>query len=145
MPRSVRKSLNNFDIRVDTAFEQVILACADRDDTWISKDIVDTYSELHRMGYAHSVEAFAGDRLVGGLYGVAIGGAFFGESMFFLQRDASKVAFYCLVDLLRKNGFLLLDSQYLNEHTQNLGAIEIPKYQYFILLNEAIALDCSFP
>jgi leucyl/phenylalanyl-tRNA--protein transferase len=122
----------------------VIHACADRPHTWISKDLIRLYCQLHELGYAHSVEAWQEDRLVGGLYGVALGGAFFGESMFSHVSNAAKVCFAHLVEHLRQRGFVLLDSQYANPFTVSLGAIEIPRRQYLAKLTEALSLQCTF-
>lgn len=144
--RSLRQTIRKgiYTIRMDTACEQVISACASRSETWISEEIIDVYVALHRLGYVHSVEAWHDSTLAGGLYGVAIGGAFFGESMFSVMSDASKVAFVALTEHLRTRDFLLLDSQYINPHMQSLGAIEIPRKQYMKLLTKAMALDRSF-
>ncbi len=135
-----------FKLVINTAFERVITACAqDRSPenrSWISSDLAQIYLELHRRGHAHSVEAWLGDALVGGLYGVALGGAFFGESMFSRPleggRDASKVCLVSLVNRLRARGFLLLDCQYANPHIVSLGAIEIPAEDYLARLALAI-------
>ena len=127
----VRKG--GFRIEIDRAFESVMRACAeaerDPDDpgSWISDEIVRSYCALHERGLAHSVEAWRGDRLVGGLYGVSLGGAFFGESMFHRETDASKVALVALVERLRGRGYLLLDTQWVTEHLEQFGAIEIPR------------------
>lgn len=144
--RSLRKTLdrNIFDIRFNTAFEQVVCACGSRDETWISADIVQAYNELHRLGFAHSVETWLQGELVGGLYGIALGGAFFGESMFSWRTDASKVAFVFLTRHLQAQGFTLLDSQYLNPHMESLGAIEIPHSEFINQLEYALQLQCTF-
>ncbi len=143
LAKTVRKK--PFDIRFNTAFEQVIAACAepaeDRPSTWINSTIRRLYSELHRMGHAHSVEAFDdGDELVGGLYGVSLGAAFFGESMFSRRTDASKVCLVHLVERLREKGFILLDTQFTTEHLKTFGAIDIAKDDYLKLLREAVDL-----
>ncbi len=146
-PHSVRQLLKKgvFEIRKDYNFEQVIMQCARRPDTWINNTIVNSYINLYRLGYAHSVETYQDGKLVGGLYGVAIGAAFFGESMFSLVSNASKVAFYHLVEHLKENGFVLLDSQFINPHTRMLGAIEIPRLQYLKILKIALEKkDVSF-
>jgi leucyl/phenylalanyl-tRNA--protein transferase len=149
--RSLRKTLAKelFTIRINTDFRGVIMGCAERDETWISDDIIETYCQLHEIGYAHSVEAWhhhptLGSRLVGGLYGVTLGGAFFGESMFSRMTDASKVAFIGLTERLRERGFTLLDSQYINPHMQSLGAIEIPRSVFLYHLGIALRLPCKF-
>lgn len=139
-----------FQIEINRDFASVIRACAeaDRDDvdggTWIDAEIIESYTALHDAGYAHSVEAWQGGRVVGGLYGVAIGGAFFGESMFHHVTDASKVALAALVDRLRARDFSLLDTQWTTDHLEQFGAIEIPRRRYLELLAEALERDCSF-
>jgi leucyl/phenylalanyl-tRNA--protein transferase len=139
-----------FQIELNRAFDAVIRACAESDrrdgdpGTWIDREIIDSYVELHRLGFAHSVEAWQDDRLVGGLYGVALGGAFFGESMFHSKTDASKVALAALVEHLRARGFLLLDIQWVTPHLEQFGAVEIPRPTYLEMLEEAIALEVGF-
>lgn len=128
-----------FEVKFDTCFESVILGCANRPDSWINDVIINSYILLHKLGYAHSVETFKDGELVGGLYGVSIGAAFFGESMFSRVSNASKVAFYHLIEHLKAKNFVLLDSQFINEHTKLLGAIEIPRHQYLKLLKFAIS------
>jgi leucyl/phenylalanyl-tRNA---protein transferase len=118
--------------------------CAERPETWISEEIVQTYVELHRKGYGHSVEAWREGVLVGGLYGVSIRGAFFGESMFSRATDASKVALAFLVTRLRERGFLLLDTQFMTEHLRKFGTIEIPRSDYLQLLAKALDRDVDF-
>jgi leucyl/phenylalanyl-tRNA--protein transferase len=145
--RSLRGVLKRrtFSIAVDTAFPEVIRACADRAETWISDEVIEVYTALHRRGDAHSVEAWRGRTLAGGLYGVVIGGAFFGESMFSRESNASKVALVALVGHLRARGFRLLDSQLMNEHMRQFGAVEIPRARYLRLLAEATAQHATFP
>jgi leucyl/phenylalanyl-tRNA--protein transferase len=139
-----------FQIELNRVFDTVIRACAEtdrRDDdpgTWIDRDIIDSYVELHRLGFAHSVEAWQDGRLVGGLYGVALGGAFFGESMFHSKTNASKVALAALVAHLRARGFRLLDIQWVTPHLEQFGAVEIPRPAYLELLAEAIAIEVAF-
>ena len=139
-----------FRIEVDTAFVRVMRACAAADrgpadgGTWITGEIVESYGALHDLGYAHSVEAWQADRLVGGLYGVALGGAFFGESMFHTVTDASKVALVALVERLRARGFGLLDTQWVTEHLARFGAVEIPRPEYLRRLDESLRLTASF-
>ncbi len=133
-----------FETRIDTAFEQVIRFCAEREETWISDEIVTTYTELHTQGYAHCVESWHKGALVGGLYGVAIGGAFFGESMFSRMPNASKVGLVHLVERLRRRGFRLLDTQFMNDHVRQFGAIEIPRATYLSILANALAADVTF-
>jgi len=132
------------EIRINTSFEAVLRACAERADTWINDEIVESYARLHELGHAHSVEAWEGNELVGGLYGVAIGGAFFGESMFHRTTGASKIALWALVDHLRERRFALLDTQWLTPHLKQFGAREIPRQLYLHLLDEAINLSRTF-
>jgi leucyl/phenylalanyl-tRNA--protein transferase len=131
-------------IRVDTAFEEVIRACAGRMDTWINEEIIESYLNLHSLGWAHSVETWSDDELTGGLYGVAIGGAFFGESMFHRTSGASKLALWALVERLRAKHFTLLDTQWLTPHLAQFGANEISRKLYLHLLNQAVELQCKF-
>ncbi len=146
VPRSLRQTIRKgiFEVRVDRQFEEVMRGCADRKETWISEDIIGSYVRLHDLGFAHSVEAWNDDRLAGGLYGVAIGGAFFGESMFSLVRDASKVTLVALVERMKERGYLLLDTQYTTPHLAMFGAEEISRGQYLKRLERAIAKKCSF-
>lgn len=123
----------------DAAFEDVMRQCATvHGDTWISEEMIAAYTALHRMGHAHSVETWSGDELVGGLYGVSIGAAFFGESMFSRKPNAGKAAFYHIVDHLRANDYTLFDTQYINEHTRSLGAEEVPREEFRRMLAEAV-------
>lgn len=142
LARTIRQG--KFDVRVDTAWDQVIRLCADRGDTWITDDIIRVYTQLFHMGNAHSVEAFLGDILVGGLYGVSIGGAFMGESMFHIETDASKVCLVFLVERMRERGFVLLDSQYTTSHLNTFNAKSISKSEYVERLGRALKLDCKF-
>lgn len=132
-----------FDIRFDHDFPAVMRACAettpDRPSTWINGTIYQLYCALHRFGHAHSVEAYEGNELVGGLYGVSLGSAFFGESMFSRRTNASKVCLVALVERLREKGFTLLDTQFTTEHLKTFGAIDIPKETYLLLLERAMA------
>jgi leucyl/phenylalanyl-tRNA---protein transferase len=139
--KSLRASCRRFEVRVDTAFAEVVDACADpsRAEAWITTRVRDAYVELHRLGWAHSVEAWTPDgELVGGLYGVAIGGLWAGESMFHRRTDASKVALVALVDMLREAGATLHDVQWLTPHLASLGAIDIPRDEYLRRLDEAV-------
>jgi leucyl/phenylalanyl-tRNA--protein transferase len=139
--RSLRRSLDRFTVRFDTAFETVIAACADprRQGGWINDDITAAYTELHRLGWAHSVETWNGDgRLVGGLYGVCVGGLFAGESMFHIETDASKVALVALVEHLRAGGATLLDVQWCTAHLASLGAVEMARAEYLERLDDAV-------
>ncbi|MCX6136977.1 MAG: leucyl/phenylalanyl-tRNA--protein transferase [Ignavibacteriales bacterium] len=144
--RSLRRTLqkNIFDMRVDTAFEDVMRACAERDETWISGSIIASYTTLFKMKYAHSVESWCKGKLVGGLYGVSIGGAFFGESMFSMVTDASKAALVVLVRRLRERGYRLLDAQFQTPHLKSLGAVEIPQKEYLKKLERALEYQCTF-
>src|SRR5882757_1852526 len=148
--RSLRKAIRRAGWRfaVDRDFAGVMRACAeptaDRPSTWISDEFVASYCELHRQGHAHSVEVYDGEALVGGLYGVAIGGFFGGESMFHRRTDASKAAVAALVDHLRSRGFTLLDAQVPTPHLARLGAVEIPRAEYLRRLERALALPVSF-
>ena len=146
VPHGLRRTLKKgaFEIRINHSFETVIHACAERDETWISDEIIASYLNLHRLGYAHSMEAWRDDRLAGGLYGVALYGAFFGESMFHYETDASKVALAALVRRLQERQYRLLDTQYVTPHLQTFGAVEISRAKYLRLLKQALALDCKF-
>jgi leucyl/phenylalanyl-tRNA---protein transferase len=142
LKRALRKGI--FEVRLDTSFEAVMRACADRPETWISERIIQSYANLHRLGFAHSIEAWADNELAGGLYGVVVQGAFFGESMFHRVPDASKVALAALVNRLNERGFVLLDTQFVNNHLKQFGAIEISRQKYMRLLKEALAVDAKF-
>ena len=145
--RSLRKTVDRgvFDVRVNTAFEQVMRECADREEgTWITRQILTLYVELHHAGFAHSVECWQNDQLVGGLYGVAIGAAFFGESMFHRATDASKVALVHLVRRMRERDYRLLDTQWLTPHLETLGAVEIARDDYLARLAAAIRQPRQF-
>jgi leucyl/phenylalanyl-tRNA--protein transferase len=135
-----------FEVVIDRSFEAVMRACARRpgEGTWISEEILDSYVALHRLGIAHSVETWRDGELVGGLYGVHLGGAFFGESMFHRATDASKVALAALVDRLQRQGFLLLDVQWVTPHLRQFGAAEISRRRYLSRLKGALAKDCAF-
>jgi len=148
IPHGLRRTLkkNPFTVTFDREFEAVMRACADRDNmgTWISEEFVVSYCELHRLGFAHSVETRLAGKLVGGLYGVHIGGAFFGESMFHRATDTSKVALVALVERLRDRGFALLDTQWQTPHLAQFGTMEIPRREYLRQLKRAISLPCAF-
>ena len=133
-----------FEIRFNTAFTTVMRGCAKRETTWISDTILRSYVRLHELGFAHSVEAWQGRKLVGGLYGVAIGGAFFGESMFSSEPGASKVALFSLVRRLEDRGYTLLDTQWVTSHLRMFGAHEIPRADYMHRLRQALKLECRF-
>jgi leucyl/phenylalanyl-tRNA--protein transferase len=142
LQRTIRQG--RFAIEIDASFEAVMRACAARDETWITGEIVESYVHLHRLGFAHSVEAWQGGRLVGGLYGVALRGAFFGESMFHDVTDASKVALHALVERLTARGFVLLDVQWVTPHLAGFGAVEVPRRRYLRLLERAMQVDARF-
>lgn len=150
VPRRLVRTVRSgkFEVRVDTAFPEVVKACATltpkRRDTWISERIVTLYTALHERGYAHSVECWHDERLAGGLYGVALGGGYFGESMFTQERDASKVALVHLYERLRAGGFVLFDIQFITPHLSQFGAIEIPRADYLARLREALKVDARF-
>lgn len=149
-PRSLRKAMRKgvFDIRFDFDFEAIIDACAEkreeRRSTWINAPIREAYVQLHRMGHGHSVEAWQDGRLVGGLYGLALGRAFFGESMFSRRTDASKVCLVALVERLKERGFVLLDTQFTTEHLKHFGAIDVPRAKYEKILAEALKGEAVF-
>lgn len=140
LPRGLQKALRKqaFELKWDTAFREVMLACADRESTWIDDVILESYLELHRLGFAHSVECWDEDGLQGGLYGVAFRGVFFGESMFSRKTDASKIALVELVRDLRENNFHLLDTQWMTDHLRQFGGYEIDREEYLVLLEKAI-------
>jgi leucyl/phenylalanyl-tRNA---protein transferase len=142
LQRTVRRGL--YQIRFNHAFAEVVRGCADRDSTWISPAIVDVYTRLRELGIAHSVEAYQGDRLCGGLYGLALGGAFVGESMFARAPDASKVCVVALVERLRERGFVLLDCQDKTAHMERFGAVHIPLATYLERLHAALPLQRRF-
>jgi leucyl/phenylalanyl-tRNA--protein transferase len=146
VPHGLKRTLRKgtFEVRIDHAFEKVMRACAERDETWISEEIIASYLNLHQLGYAHSVEAWRKGQLAGGLYGVALEGAFFGESMFHRETDASKVALVALVERLRERRYQLLDTQYVTPHLQTFGAVEISRVKYLRMLRQALALNCRF-
>jgi leucyl/phenylalanyl-tRNA--protein transferase len=146
VPHTLRGLLRKkiFETKIDTAFSDVIEACAKREDTWINPEIIESYIRLHELGYAHSVEAWTNGKLAGGLYGVAIGGVFFGESMFHRVTDASKIALVALVEYLRVRKFALLDTQWLTPHLQQFGGIEISRNHYLRLLRRAVELPREF-
>ena len=144
--RSLRRRMRRDDYRIsfDTDFSAVVAGCADRNETWINDTIFDLYQQLHLGGQAHSVEVWQDGKLVGGVYGVVIGGAFFGESMFSRATDASKLALAYLVDRLRMGGFVLFDTQFITPHLASLGAVEIPRSDYQKLLRAALTVPADF-
>jgi leucyl/phenylalanyl-tRNA--protein transferase len=151
VPRRLARTVRSgrFTVTCDQAFADVMRACAapapGREESWINDEILRLYIALHAGGHAHSVECWQGGELVGGLYGVRLGAAFFGESMFSRVRDASKVALVSLVEALRRGGFTLLDTQFLTAHLAGFGAIEIPRVQYLALLNQALNHEAVWP
>ncbi|MCA1776890.1 MAG: leucyl/phenylalanyl-tRNA--protein transferase [Loktanella sp.] len=140
MSRSLRKTIRRGHLHAttDLAFDRVVEGCAAREETWINATIFDLYAQLHAQGHAHSVEIWQDEALVGGVYGVVIGGAFFGESMFSTVTDASKMALAYLVDRLRTQGFTLFDTQFVTDHLLSLGAVEIPRSAYHAALADAV-------
>ncbi len=146
IPRTLERILRkqSFEIRIDVSFAEVIQQCAQRPETWINHEIIESYTRLNQLGHAHSVEAWQNGELAGGLYGVSIGGAFFGESMFHHVRDASKIALLALMERLREQRFTLLDTQWLTPHLQKFGAIEISRQQYLHRLSSAVNLPREF-
>ncbi len=144
--RSLRATIRKgiYEIRIDTAFEKVMRCCGEREETWINEEFLKTYTYLHTVGLAHSVEAWHENRLVGGLYGLALGGAFMGESMFSHATDASKVCLVALVEHLKRRGYVLHDTQFLTPHLASLGVTELPRREYERRLQKALALSCTW-
>lgn len=142
LARRIRKG--QCEIRIDTRFSEVVTRCASRRETWINARLCNIYGELHGSGHAHSLEVWQDGALAGGVFGVAIGGAFFGESMFSLSRDASKIALAYLVDRLREGGFALFDVQFVTPHLASLGAVEIPRHDYHARLAAALKAEADF-
>jgi leucyl/phenylalanyl-tRNA--protein transferase len=148
VPRRLRRTTRSgrFTVTVNRDFGAVIRACAVRpgEGTWITPEMIEAYERLHRLGYAHSVEAWCGDVLGGGIYGVAVGGLFAGESMFTRFRDGSKVALVALAERLQERGFVLFDTQFVTDHTRRFGAFEIPREEYLTRLSAALTHDVTF-
>jgi len=146
LPRGFRRALPRLDftVTVNTAFEEVVAGCADRPETWIDPAIARVYAELHAQGAAHSVEVWSRGSLAGGLYGVQVGGAFFGESMFSRVSEASKLALLSLVEILRERQFGLLDIQWVTDHLEMFGAVEVRRAVYLRMLQDALVQDCIF-
>ena len=140
IPHGLRRTLKRgpFEVRWNTAFREVMLACAERKETWIDEVILESYCALHEEGFAHSVECWDADGLQGGLYGVALAGVFFGESMFHRKTDASKVALVALVETLREKNFHLLDTQWMTDHLRQFGGYELPRREYLVQLQAAL-------
>jgi len=145
-PKSLQRVLNQnrFEVKIDTAFEEVVAGCADRETTWISKELRSLYGNLHEAGWAHSFETWQDDQLAGGILGISIRGVFIGESMFFKIPDSSKVAMVKLVEHLRSRGYDLFDVQLMNPHLERFGAFEIDDDSYQSLLKQALTKSCSF-
>lgn len=151
VPRRLARTMRSgkFEIRFNTAFEQVVRGCAapakDRERTWISEEIVEAFTNLHHAGFAHSSEVWFDGDLVGGVYGVSIKGLFAGESMFHTERDASKIALVALIDRLRKNGYVLFDVQYIvTDHLRQFNAFEVPRAEYHRRLRDALTVEAHF-
>lgn len=144
--RSLRRTLKKvpFTYSINKAFDDIMAACSNRPDTWITQEFMDVYGQLHKEGEAHSVEVWLGDKLAGGLYGVSWGGAFFAESMFHSVTDASKAALQYLVNHMNRRGMRLLEVQFMTPHLKSLGAIEIPRRHYLIKLKQALAAPVTF-
>ncbi len=142
LSRTIRQE--KFKVLINQDFEGVIQGCAGREETWINEEVISAYTALHRLGKAHSVEAYLENRLAGGLYGVTLGGAFMGESMFTREKDASKVCLAFLVNRLKERGYQLLDTQFITPHLKKFGAVEIPRREYLKRLERALALSCRF-
>jgi leucyl/phenylalanyl-tRNA--protein transferase len=141
IPHGLKKTLKNnpYQSRMNCAFREVMTGCSQRDETWINEVILESYYHLYELGYGYSFESWDDDGLQGGLYGVAIGKAFFGESMFSRKPDASKVALVHLIEWLRENDFVLLDTQWMTDHLRQFGGMEVPREEYLNLLAEALA------
>jgi leucyl/phenylalanyl-tRNA--protein transferase len=146
IPHGLKRFLKNspFEIRFNTRFRDVMLGCSDRESTWIDDTVLESYCHVHDLGFAHSVETWEGDKLVGGLYGVSMGAAFFGESMFSRVSNASSAALVALVDHLNACGFMLLDTQWTTPHLKRFGALEVPREDYLRQLERAIGMNVSF-
>lgn len=144
--RSLRRIIlqSNYTIRTNSAFSTVVRACANRDETWINTSLLTLYETLHERGHAHSLEVWQEDELSGGVFGITLGAAFFGESMFSTRTNASKIALAYLVDRLRRAGFTLFDTQFLTPHLASLGGVEIPRAAYRVQLDEALARDADY-
>ena len=145
-PRSARKAIEkmNFEIKLDTDFTKMIISCADREETWISKELINAYKRLRTRGHVHTVETWLDGEIVGGLYGVTFRGAFFGESMFSKVSEASKAALMALITHLNERDYILLDAQYMTEHLKMFGAIEISFEKYTKLLHKSYTMGCEF-
>jgi leucyl/phenylalanyl-tRNA--protein transferase len=145
-PRSARKAVEkmNFEIKFDSDFTKVITGCADREETWISNELINAYKRLRKRGHVHTVETWLEGEMVGGLYGVTFRGAFFGESMFYTVTEASKAALMALINHLIERDFILLDAQYTTEHLKMFGAVEISFEEYTKLLHKAYTRGCEF-
>jgi leucyl/phenylalanyl-tRNA--protein transferase len=142
LARTIRSG--RYRLTINQAFTEVMRGCGERERTWITADMIEAYQRLHQLGHAHSIETWDGDELVGGVYGVALGGFFSGESMFHRARDASKVALAYLLEYLKVRGYILFDTQVVTEHTVSLGALEIPREEYLVRLKQALVLSVTF-
>lgn len=144
--RSLRKVLRKreFEVRFDTVFREVIEGCRNRDDTWISNELVETYVEIHDQGWGHSIETWKDGRLAGGIYGIALGGCFCAESMFHRETNASKVALVAAVDRCLELGFMIFDAQIMNPHLERMGAYEVPDAEYQVLLRRALMVQTAW-
>ena len=140
IPHGLKRALRKkpFQVKLDTAFRAVMEGCSEREETWIDPVIMNSYCQLHELGFAHSMECWDEDGLQGGLYGVALGKVFFGESMFSRKTDASKIALVYLVEWMRENDYLLLDTQWMTQHLVQFGGMEVPREEYLVLLSEAL-------
>lgn len=147
VPHGLKRSLKSkpFEIRRDTAFREVMLGCASREETWIDEVILESFCLLHALGYAHSIECWDSEGLQGGLYGVELAGVFFGESMFSRKTDASKIALVWLVNDLRVRGFKLLDTQWMTDHLRQFGGYELPRNEYLAALGKAVSQGSQGP
>ncbi|MBI3995603.1 MAG: leucyl/phenylalanyl-tRNA--protein transferase [Nitrospirae bacterium] len=146
IPRRLAQTIRGkkFEMVIDRDFEGVVRGCANREETWINKEIAAAYTALHRIGKAHSIEAYHEGKLAGGIYGVSLGGAFMGESMFTIVRDASKVCLTFLVGRLKERGYALFDVQFTTPHLKRFGAVELPRREYLRRLQKALRLSCRF-
>lgn len=146
IPRSLRLVVKkkDYETYINKQFEKVIRACSEREETWISESIIQSYLKLYQLGFAHSIEVWKKNELAGGLYGVAIRGAFFGESMFSKVRDTSKIALVYLIERLKDRGYTLLDTQFMTPHLKRFGAKEIPRKEYLHRLKQVLQIHCSF-
>lgn len=139
LAREYRKK--EFELKINNDFERTVRNCAERDETWISEEIIDVYKGLYKMGYGYSFEIWRNGDMIGGLYGIAMGRIFFGESMFHKATNASKIAIVCLMEWMKENEFMVLDCQFITDHLKQFGAREIPQKEYLVLLEKALEED----